>query len=294
VDQSFTDPHNLGASINECCRYVAQTFTAGWSGTLAGVNVSIFSQNRYPLHVAVRTVTAEGVPSNTILGEKTLASSAAPLSRLINFPETIHILAGVQYAIVVDYPSAPPPGSTTENFGSWSGAVGNHYPGGQAYALFPDGIWRPGTANPYDLHFRTYVRVAPVPTTCNGLRPTIYVDSQNRIVGGPQAGQPYQGKLNGTSGHDVMIGTALGDLISGAAGNDAICGWGGDDHLLGGPGADTLRGGRGNDVLDGDSGPDVLKGDLGADAYNGGLGTDRGVEFNSAEGDTQTSIEVFE
>jgi hypothetical protein len=133
----------------------------------------------------------------------------------------------------------------------------------------------------------------PAPT-CNGLRPTIYVDSQNRIVGGPLAGQPYQGNLKGTGGHDVMIGTALGDLISGGAGNDAICGWGGDDHLLGGPGADTLRGGRGNDVLDGDTGPDVLKGGLGADAYNGGLGTDRGIEFNSAEGDTQTSIEVFE
>src|SRR5215204_5525802 len=41
VDQSFTAGNNLGANLNNCCRYVAQTFTAGVSGELIGVNVDV-------------------------------------------------------------------------------------------------------------------------------------------------------------------------------------------------------------------------------------------------------------
>jgi hypothetical protein len=39
IDQSFTSPTNLGANINECCAFVGQTYTAGLTGTLAGVSV---------------------------------------------------------------------------------------------------------------------------------------------------------------------------------------------------------------------------------------------------------------
>ena len=41
LDQSFVSPENLGASIHECCALIAQTFTAGADGTLAGGKVDI-------------------------------------------------------------------------------------------------------------------------------------------------------------------------------------------------------------------------------------------------------------
>jgi hypothetical protein len=158
IDQSFTLPTNTGANINECCRFVAQTFTAGLTGTLAGVNLDVTSSSSFPLHVAIRTVTASGIPSPTILGETTLDSSSAPLSLLITFPQTINIIAGVQYAIVVNYEGAPPPGPFQFQ-GIWSGTIGDFYPGGSVYSSVSDGISWFQSADA-DLHFQTYVNVA--------------------------------------------------------------------------------------------------------------------------------------
>lgn len=159
VDQSFTSPHNLTAVFNDCCKFIAQTFTAGRSGTLAGVNISVASSRppmSFPLHVAIRTVTPSGAPSPTILGETTIASGSAPLSLLIQFPQTIPVEAGVQYAIVVNYDNAPPP-TPGQALGGWAGASGgNPYPGGSFYFSYRDGLsWI--HAGGGDLHFRTYV-----------------------------------------------------------------------------------------------------------------------------------------
>ncbi|MCL5958790.1 MAG: PKD domain-containing protein [Chloroflexi bacterium] len=156
LDQSFTSPYNLGANINECCRFIAQTFTAGRSGTLAGVNINVGSSSSYQLHVAIRTV-AGAVPSTTILGETTLSSNSAPLSTLITFPQTINIVAGNQYAIVVDYPDAPPAGAYQYQ-GGWTGATGNSYPGGAIFASYSDGVAWDINYPDYDLHFQTWVR----------------------------------------------------------------------------------------------------------------------------------------
>ena len=161
-DQSFTSPSGLFADINECCRFVAQTFTAGLTGTLGGVNIEVRSPqiSVFPLHVAIRTV-IDGVPSTTVLGETTLSSSSAPLSLLITFPQVINITAGVQYAIVVNYEGAPPPGPG-QSQGIWSGAIGDSYPGGRGYASFSDGIsWFQLATPDGDLHFQTYVNVVP-------------------------------------------------------------------------------------------------------------------------------------
>jgi hypothetical protein len=157
LDQSFTTPTDLGAAINDCCRFVAQTFTAGLTGTLGGVNIDVLSGSKFPLHVAIRAV-INGVPTTTVLGETTFSSGSAPLSQLITFPQVIHITAGVQYAIVVNYEGAPPP--SPDNFqGEWQGATGDEYPGGALYFSFLDGIsWvilTPGA----DVHFQTYVNV---------------------------------------------------------------------------------------------------------------------------------------
>jgi hypothetical protein len=156
LDQSFTSPPGLGVGINGCCKFVAQTFTAGLSGTLYGVNIDLYSVtvSPYPLHVEIRTVGSSGEPSSTILGETTLASSIVPLSLLITFPQTIEITAGVQYAIVVSFEGAPP-GQTQ---GSWQGSYSNPYPGGALY-LF-DGIrWFQLGSLEADGHFQTYVSI---------------------------------------------------------------------------------------------------------------------------------------
>jgi hypothetical protein len=36
IDQSFTSSSNEGDNINECCAFIAQTYTAGLSGSAPG------------------------------------------------------------------------------------------------------------------------------------------------------------------------------------------------------------------------------------------------------------------
>ena len=153
IDQSFTSPTNLGANINDCCKFVAQTFTAGRSGVLAGVNIDVLSNKSSRLHVAIRTV-EDGAPGTTILGETVLASSSAALSQLITFPGQIIVASGHQYAIVVNYDGAPPPGPFGE--GLWLGATGDVYPRGALIFSVTGATWF-AIGFGYDVHFRTYV-----------------------------------------------------------------------------------------------------------------------------------------
>lgn len=119
--------------------------------------------------------------------------------------------------------------------------------------------------------------------TCNGLNATIYVQN-GRIVGGPDNGDQFKGKLYGTSGKDVIIGTSGNDKIKGKNGNDTICGRGGDDDIDGDDGDDVIIGEAGNDDIEGDNGKDVLCGAAGNDKLegndhddklDGGAGNDR-------------------
>ena len=109
---------------------------------------------------------------------------------------------------------------------------------------------------------------------CQGRVATIYV-SGGLIVGGPQDGRPYKGRLVGSAGDDVIMGTP------------------GPDDLVAGDGADVLCGGAGNDELQGGDGDDRLSGGSGADAFKGGAGIDTAVDFTSGQGDTRKSVEVF-
>jgi hypothetical protein len=157
IDQSSIAQTNLGSEINSCCKFIAQTFTAGETGTLAGVSIDVTSSptSSFHLHVAIRTVTANGVPSPTILGETTLGSGSAPITLLITFPETIHIIAGDQYAIIVNYEGAPP-ARKGQSLGMWSGASGDTYTGGEIFTSVSDGIVWSEVADG-DFHFQTYV-----------------------------------------------------------------------------------------------------------------------------------------
>lgn len=133
---------------------------------------------------------------------------------------------------------------------------------------------------------------APAPT-CNGQTATIYVNAQGRIVGGPDNGKLYTGKFGGTSGADIVVGTGGNDDIDAKAGNDVVCGGGGNDVLEGAAGNDQLFGEAGNDTLKGGGGNDTMTGGPGADKFIGATGTDRATDFNAAEGDTKTGVELF-
>jgi len=155
LDQSFTFPANLSGAINECCAFVGQTYTAGVTGTLAGISIEVVSSSAFPLHVAIRSV-AGGLPTSAILGDVTLSSSSTALSQLIVFPQAIPQVAGVQYAIIVNYPGAPPAGGG-QGQGSWGGATGNAYPRGDLVISFNGGVsWIAESAD-FDLHFKTFI-----------------------------------------------------------------------------------------------------------------------------------------
>jgi hypothetical protein len=154
LDQSFNSPTNLGSSINDCCAFIGQTYTAGKTGVLTGVAVDVESTSLHRLHVAIRTV-ASGLPTTTILGEVTLGSSASNLSQVIVFPHSIPQVAGVQYAIVVSYPDAPPQGSAQ---GVWRGSTADGYSRGDLVASSDGGTsFYFSGQNDADVHFKTYV-----------------------------------------------------------------------------------------------------------------------------------------
>src|SRR5262249_5127478 len=97
----------------------------------------------------------------------TLNRPDAPLSLLITFPQVINMVAGAQYAIVVNYQGAPPPGAGQFQ-GTWAGAVGDPYPAGALCSSAFDGIWWE-CATAGDLHFQTYVHPAQAGFNVNSL-----------------------------------------------------------------------------------------------------------------------------
>jgi len=151
-DQVFTEPNNLHLVVNGRFRFVGQTYTAGFTGTLVGVSVDVRTDRTRPLRVTIRGVTGL-LPNSTILAQTTLTRSSSSLSQVITFSTPIAQVNGDRYAIVVDYPTAPP--QSDEAF--WDGAVFNAYPTG-GVVKSNDGItWE--SEEESDLHFRT--RVTP-------------------------------------------------------------------------------------------------------------------------------------
>jgi len=162
IDQSFTSDTNMGAEINSGFLYAAQTFTAQTDGILAGVSLDVTASSigNYPLHVAVRTVEADGKPGLTVLGETTLDSRSAPLTRIISFPQAVNIRTGDRYAIVVNYEGGDE--AKGKPLGIWQGATGDPYPGGSAFASESDGLtWT--TVGEGDFHFQTFFMLGPLP-----------------------------------------------------------------------------------------------------------------------------------
>jgi hypothetical protein len=154
LDQVCTGGDNLGAMINEGARFVGQTYTAGHTGTLSGVAISVMAiKSKLPLRVSIRDTVA-GLPGNAILGTTTLAGAESPLTSIIQFSPPVAQLKGQQYAIVVDYPDAPPIGGGQAQ-GVWSGTTTNCYSGGSDLSSEDGVAWSTGG---YDLHFKVFIK----------------------------------------------------------------------------------------------------------------------------------------
>jgi hypothetical protein len=162
VDQSFTTGNNLTTIINDCCAYVAQTYTAGLTGTLSSIRIDTRTHGfADPLSLDIQTRSVSlGLPTSTILGDVVFAGTPSFADEISFASEHVPQIAGEQYAIVVHYIGAPPPGHPE---GRWDGAVGDLYPEGADLLSFDGGLLWVGIADGFDSHFVTIVDIAAIP-----------------------------------------------------------------------------------------------------------------------------------
>lgn len=164
VDQRCTEPHDLGAAINEGDRYVAQTYTARVTGRLIGVNVSIWLVRRaddgqpvhpgHPLRITICGV--QGAYPGEALADAALETGEVHIDDLVEFETPPAQVAGARYAIVADYPTAPPHGAG-KCVGVWSGSADGSYPDGDLCYSKDGSTWFIRSLGQHDVHFRTYV-----------------------------------------------------------------------------------------------------------------------------------------
>lgn len=153
IDQSFFSPNFNFQGLG----LVAQTYTAGVTGTLTGINLhfsgpcSICGEGG-DKPISINTVSG-GVPTSTVLGSTVVSVSQGQtisFSTLITFPTVIPQVAGVQYAIVIDFAAAGGSNVTGEfnNTGYAGGGLFQSFDGGQTWSSNPE----------FDISFQTNVR----------------------------------------------------------------------------------------------------------------------------------------
>ena len=132
----------------------AQTFTAGQSGKLDQVDLYLDKVSP-PLQLNIELRNAVGgSPGTQVLANAILSPSAVPASAAfvpVNFPASVPVTAGTQYAIVAYTGSAIPNGY------EWGDQNGNPYAGGNELLSFssPPASWTAQTV--FDTAFKTYV-----------------------------------------------------------------------------------------------------------------------------------------
>lgn len=158
IDQSFTSPFNLDAGLYGNPALSAQTYTAGIDGDLVGVAIDVTALNTtFVARIQLQSVVG-GAPSNVVLGETQAAQGGdLNINTMIPFPTPIPQVAGQQYAIVVNYPDAPPFVDGIINVSSWNGAFDNEYPAGTFASTFDGGTTWDNLDQGFDLHFQTFV-----------------------------------------------------------------------------------------------------------------------------------------
>jgi hypothetical protein len=160
LDQQQADAGGGGSTISTNAS-LAQTFTAGLTGTLDQVDLHLGKAGTptAPLSVEIRAVSG-GVPTGTILASQSVPeSNIAPLAAFtsINFASPASVVAGTQYAIVAYSSTADAnPYTWTANMN----ANPNPYAGGGPFFRVgpppPPGVWSPDSST-LDYAFKTYV-----------------------------------------------------------------------------------------------------------------------------------------
>jgi hypothetical protein len=141
IDQSATGTSSVSASINQCCAFVSQLFTAGITADLVGVSVDITAEgdHGFPLRLAITGTTLDTfgrtVPDlDAVLADAVVASGSVSLAELVLLSHAVRQFAGQQYAIVANYMGAPPPAFPGPMLGGW-GRTTEDYVGGYAMSL---------------------------------------------------------------------------------------------------------------------------------------------------------------
>jgi hypothetical protein len=161
LDQEQT---NASTSIGMDANYpMAQTFTAGVSGSLDKVSVHAYRAGTLEaggMLVSIQTLDESGLPSGTVLG-----SGSAPITDFgttspgnwvdIGLTQPATVSAGKKYALVTSTASASPTGAS---FYGWGVAFNDPYSGGDAYDR-NSGQWavRTDAGVPMDFAFKTFV-----------------------------------------------------------------------------------------------------------------------------------------
>lgn len=157
LDQSVTGT-SLGLLTVNSVQPVAQSFTAGLSGQLDRVTLSLM-RNNTPNGSIVEIRTMSGsTPSTTVLASQSLPDASVPttMSQVsIDFSAPATVVAGTQYAIVLRIPVL----QAASNSIRWAVEPGNPLATGTNFSAI---TWNelPG----YDLRFATYVTVPSTPT----------------------------------------------------------------------------------------------------------------------------------
>jgi hypothetical protein len=160
LDQSFPLGNNdLSSGLYGKPVFEAQSYTAGITGTLQGVSIDVTAIDVNQVARIQIEAVVNGIPNNVVLG-----STRAPrggdlsISTVIPFSTAIPQVAGQQYAILVDYPDAPPFFNGIENTASWNGSTGDLYTRGTLLSTFDNGAtWTSFANDGFDVHFQTFV-----------------------------------------------------------------------------------------------------------------------------------------
>jgi hypothetical protein len=160
LDQSFPLGNNdLSAGLYGKPAFEAQSYTAGITGTLQGVSIDVTALDVTQVARIQIEAVVNGIPNNVVLGSARAARGGdLSINTVIPFSTAIQQVAGQQYAILVDYPDAPPFVDGIQNTASWNGSTGNLYTRGTLLSTFDGGAtWTSFAADGFDVHFQTFV-----------------------------------------------------------------------------------------------------------------------------------------
>ena len=197
-----------GGSLFNAVTWVGQTFTAGVSGELSRLDVSLFcflcAGTNPEIIVDVRT-TSGGLPTSTVLATTTLSGFSSATSTFYSavFTSPATLTAGTTYAFTLRGSTARATGTYAASFSTTAAAYPNgtrvgSSNSGQTWTITGSGL--PST--PRDLTFRTFMKLA---------QQIEFAPLANRIYGEPD----FSIAATATSGLPVSFSASGACLVSG-------------------------------------------------------------------------------